>query len=63
MKLDGEAIAVMIFLGNMAENAVVPAICTAKIEMVTRTYRIDEAPQAFEDLECGANARGVIVYD
>ena len=31
--------------------------------MVTRTYRIDEAPQAFEDLERGANARGVIVYD
>ena len=31
--------------------------------MVTRTYRIDEALQAFEDLERGANARGVIVYD
>ena len=31
--------------------------------MVTRTYRIDEAPQAFEDLEGGINARGVIVYD
>ena len=31
--------------------------------MVTRTYRIDEAPQAFDDLERGANARGVIVYD
>ena len=88
VKLDGEPIAVMTFLGNMAEYAVVPAICTASIEkdvdfetdfalyldlyrrgqldfdrMVTRTYRIDEALQAFEDLERGANARGVIVYE
>jgi S-(hydroxymethyl)glutathione dehydrogenase/alcohol dehydrogenase len=31
--------------------------------MVTRTYTIDEAPQAFEDMEKGVNARGVIVYD
>ena len=31
--------------------------------MVTRTYRIDEAPQAFADLEAGRNARGVILYD
>lgn len=31
--------------------------------MVSRTYAIDEAPQAFEDLEQGRNARGVIVYD
>ena len=31
VKLDGEPIAVMTFLGNMAEYAVVPAICTAKI--------------------------------
>ncbi|MET0391135.1 MAG: Zn-dependent alcohol dehydrogenase [Polyangiales bacterium] len=28
--------------------------------MVTRTYTIDEAPQALEDLEKGRNARGVI---
>jgi S-(hydroxymethyl)glutathione dehydrogenase/alcohol dehydrogenase len=28
--------------------------------MVTRTYTIDEAPKAFEDLEKGVNARGVI---
>ncbi len=32
-------------------------------ELVTRTYSIDEAPQAFADLEAGANARGVIVFD
>jgi len=32
-------------------------------ELVTRTYGIDEAPQAFADLESGANARGVIVFD
>jgi S-(hydroxymethyl)glutathione dehydrogenase/alcohol dehydrogenase len=31
--------------------------------MVTNTYTIDEAPQAFEDLEKGINARGVIVFD
>ena len=30
--------------------------------LITKTYSIDEAPQAFEDLEKGANARGVIVY-
>ena len=31
--------------------------------MVTKTYSIDEAPQAFEDLKNGVNARGVIVFD
>jgi S-(hydroxymethyl)glutathione dehydrogenase/alcohol dehydrogenase len=31
--------------------------------MVTKTYSIDEAPQAFEDLERGVNARGVIILD
>lgn len=31
--------------------------------MVTKTYTIDEAPEAFADMEKGANARGVIVYD
>ena len=31
--------------------------------MVTNTYGIDEAPQAFEDLEKGLNARGVILFD
>jgi Zn-dependent alcohol dehydrogenase len=31
--------------------------------MVTRTYSIDESPQAFEDLEKGTNARGVVVFD
>ena len=30
-------------------------------ELITRTYRIDEAMQAFEDLAQGRNARGVIV--
>jgi len=30
--------------------------------MVTNTYSIDEAPQAFLDMEKGLNARGVIVY-
>ena len=31
--------------------------------LITRTYSIDEAPQAFADLTNGNNARGVIVYD
>jgi S-(hydroxymethyl)glutathione dehydrogenase/alcohol dehydrogenase len=32
-------------------------------EMITRTYPIDEAPQAFDDLAQGRNARGVILFD
>lgn len=31
--------------------------------MITNTYSIDQAPQAFADLEAGVNARGVILYD
>jgi S-(hydroxymethyl)glutathione dehydrogenase/alcohol dehydrogenase len=31
-------------------------------ELITRRYRIDEAPQAFADLAAGRNARGVIVF-
>lgn len=31
-------------------------------ELITRRYPIDEAPQAFADLEEGRNARGVIVF-
>jgi S-(hydroxymethyl)glutathione dehydrogenase/alcohol dehydrogenase len=31
--------------------------------MVTRTYTLAEAPEAFADLEKGVNARGVIVFD
>jgi S-(hydroxymethyl)glutathione dehydrogenase/alcohol dehydrogenase len=31
-------------------------------ELITRRYNIDEAPQAFADLESGKNARGVIVF-
>jgi S-(hydroxymethyl)glutathione dehydrogenase/alcohol dehydrogenase len=31
-------------------------------ELITRRYRIDEAPQAFADMESGKNARGVIVF-
>ena len=31
-------------------------------ELITRRYRIDEAPQAFADLESGKNARGVIIF-
>ncbi|HUW38126.1 MAG TPA: Zn-dependent alcohol dehydrogenase [Rhodocyclaceae bacterium] len=32
-------------------------------ELITRRYRIDEAPAAFADLAAGKNARGVIVFD
>ncbi len=31
--------------------------------LISRCYTIDEAPQAFADLEAGKNARGIIVYD
>jgi len=31
--------------------------------MVTETYTIDQAPQAFADMESGKNARGVILFD
>lgn len=31
-------------------------------ELITHRYRIDEAPQAFEDLANGKNARGMIVF-
>lgn len=31
-------------------------------ELITRTYTIEQAPQAFEDLVAGRNARGVIVF-
>jgi S-(hydroxymethyl)glutathione dehydrogenase/alcohol dehydrogenase len=31
-------------------------------ELITRRYTIDEAPQAFDDLASGRNARGVIVF-
>ena len=31
-------------------------------ELITKRYSIDEAPQAFADLESGRNARGVIVF-
>ena len=31
--------------------------------LVTKTYSIDEAPQAFEDMQKGVNARGVILFD
>jgi len=31
-------------------------------ELITQRYSIDEAPRAFQDLEAGRNARGVIVF-
>ena len=30
--------------------------------LITKTYRLDDAPQAFADMEQGKNARGVIVH-
>jgi len=32
-------------------------------ELVTNTYSVDDAQQAFDDLKAGTNARGVIVFD
>jgi len=32
-------------------------------ELVTRTYALDEINQAFADMEAGANARGLIVFE
>lgn len=32
-------------------------------ELVTRTYSLDEINQGYEDLHCGRNLRGVIVFD
>jgi len=32
-------------------------------ELITRRYRIEEAPQAFADLAEGRNARGVIMFE
>jgi S-(hydroxymethyl)glutathione dehydrogenase/alcohol dehydrogenase len=32
-------------------------------ELVTRTYRLDEINQGYEDLDAGENLRGVILYD
>ena len=32
-------------------------------ELITQRYRIDEAPQAFDDLANGRNARGMIMFD
>ena len=31
-------------------------------ELITRRYKVDEAPQAFADLQSGRNARGVVVF-
>ena len=31
-------------------------------ELITRRYSIEQAPEAFADLETGKNARGVIVF-
>jgi S-(hydroxymethyl)glutathione dehydrogenase/alcohol dehydrogenase len=31
--------------------------------MITRTYSIDQAPQAFADLTQGRAGRGVIIFD
>ena len=31
-------------------------------ELITKRYPVDQAPQAFADLESGRNARGVIVF-
>jgi S-(hydroxymethyl)glutathione dehydrogenase/alcohol dehydrogenase len=32
-------------------------------ELITKRYALDELPQAFEDMEAGKIARGVIVFE
>jgi Zn-dependent alcohol dehydrogenase len=32
-------------------------------DLITKRYGLDELPQAFQDMESGAVARGVIVFD
>ena len=32
-------------------------------ELVTRTYRLDEINQGYQDMRDGKNIRGVIIYD
>ena len=32
-------------------------------ELITKTYSVKDAPQAFADLAEGRNARGVILFD
>jgi S-(hydroxymethyl)glutathione dehydrogenase/alcohol dehydrogenase len=32
-------------------------------ELITRTYCIDEAPRAFDDLDAGKQGRGVILFE
>ncbi len=31
-------------------------------KMITRTYQLDELSKAFDDMHCGRNAKGVIVF-
>ncbi len=37
--------------------------CLKLDELITHTYSIDEAPQAFADLVQGGEGRGVIIFD
>jgi len=52
----------MVFLIQNTQNRDTEAIQLKLDELITRRYKIDEAPQAFADLESGKNARGVIVF-
>ena len=45
-----------------APGVAVPGRAPEARRVITRRYRIDEAPQAFDDLAQGRNARGVIVF-
>ena len=58
------------FYGNVNPRVDVPRLLelnrSGKLDLaslVTKTYTIDEAPQAFDDMQKGVNARGVIVFD
>ena len=32
-------------------------------ELITRTYRLDDIAQGYEDMHAGKNIRGVILFD
>jgi S-(hydroxymethyl)glutathione dehydrogenase/alcohol dehydrogenase len=53
--------AVVVGVAAPKDTATIRPMSLTLDELITCTYRIDEAPAAFRDLVAGRNARGVIV--
>ena len=58
-----------LYYGSTRQRVDMPRLldlyCTGQLkldELITKTYPIDEAQQAFDDLEAGKNARGVLIF-